>query len=301
MDNREAYFATNEIPAGAQVLFAEFSGEGKFYSCTYLHDIVYARYGDKEMRLQIIKPYQIEKKFPLVVYIQGSAWGEQDLYEAIPKLSHVAEKGYVIASVEIRDTRIARFPTPLEDVKCAIRFMRKNADTYGVDINNVAIWGDSSGGHLSLMAGLTIGEYNNGLYGEESDEVCAVVDYFGVSDILTLGKHNDILDHDSPNAPEALLIGGRIKDNIKLAKKASPIHQDLGKKLPAFFIIHGDSDKMVHISQSIEMFKALKENGQSVLFYKVIGGGHGGGIWNPQVLNLTEQFLSANLKRPDNG
>lgn len=298
MDKRAADFAANEMPEGTQILFGEFSEAGRFYSCKYHHDVVYARYGDIERKLQVINPWPTGRKFPLVVYIQGSAWKKQDLYAAIPSLSHIAAKGYVIASVEIRETDIAQFPAALEDVKCAIRFMRKNAETYGIDPARVAVWGDSSGGHLSLMTGLTIGSYDNGLYSEQSDAVCAVVDYYGVSDLLTLGKYNDILDHDAADSPEGLLIGGRVKDNLELARKASPIHQDLTKPLPPILIVHGDSDGIVHINQSIEMYKALKQHGQCVTFYKVVGADHGAGIWCPQVLNVTEQFLSACLKRP---
>ena len=79
---------------------------------------------------------------------------------------------------------------------------------------------------------------------------------------------------------------------------ASPLHQDLNKPLPPFLIIHGDSDSIVHVNQSIEIYKALKEHGQQAFFYKVVGGEHGAGIWNPQVLELTERFLSATLHRP---
>src|SRR5690606_27836834 len=101
-------------------------------------------------RLQIIRPHRRDFRFPLVVYIQGSAWHKQDLYAAIPNLSHIAAKGYVIASVQIRETAIAPFPAALEDVKCAIRYMREHAEEYGVDPKRVAVWGDSSGGHLAL-------------------------------------------------------------------------------------------------------------------------------------------------------
>lgn len=298
MDKKAAYIASNELPEGTQILYGEFSEGGKYYSCTYRPDVVYAKYGDIELKLQIIMPTQSGHRFPLIVFVQGSAWRKQDLYCAIPNLAHIAAKGYVIASVEIRDTDIAPFPAALEDVKCAIRFMRKNADEYGVQTDSVAVWGDSSGGHLSLMTGLTMGEYNNGLYADQSDEVCAVIDYYGVTDLLTLGKHNDILDHDAADAPESLLIGGKVKENIESAKKASPIYQDLDKALPPFLIIHGDSDNIVHVSQSTDMYKALREHGQRAFFYKVVGADHGIGVWNPQVLSITEQFLSANLKRP---
>lgn len=298
MDKKAAIIAANETPEGTQVIYGEFAERGSYYSCSYHPDVVYAKYGDLERRLQIIVPSRSGYIFPLVVFVQGSAWRKQDLYAAIPNLSHIAAKGYVIASVEIRDTDIARFPAALEDVKCAIRFMRKHAEKYGVDPARVAVWGDSSGGHLSLMTGLTTGEYDNGLYSEQSDEVSAVIDYYGVSDLLTLGRYNDILDHDAADSPEGLLVGGRVKDHLDLAKKASPLHQNLDKTLPPFLIIHGDSDNVVHVNQSIEMYKALREHGQKVLFYKVVGADHGIGVWNPQVLDITEKFLSSSLHRP---
>lgn len=298
MDKKAAYIAANEMPEGIQVIFGEYAEKGTYYSCTFHPDVVYAKYGDLERRLQIIRPHRGGYRFPLVVFIQGSAWRKQDVYAAIPNLAHIAAKGYVIASVEIRETDLARFPAQLEDVKCAIRYMRLHADRYGVDPNRVAVWGDSSGGHLALMTGLTIGEYNNGLYGDQPDDVRAVVDYYGVTDLLSLGRYNDILDHDAADAPEGLLIGGSVKDHPELAKKASPLHQDLDKPLPPILIMHGDSDGIVHINQSIEMYKALRARGHRAWFYKVAGADHGIGFWNPQVLDITEKFLAAFLHRP---
>lgn len=295
MDKEAAYIAASEIPEGTQIIYSESAEKDNYYSCMYHHDTVYAKYGDLERKLQIIVPQQPGYKFPLVVYIQGSAWRKQDLYSAIANLSLIASKGYVIASVEIRDTDIATFPAALEDVKSAIRYMRKNAEKYSVDPDRAAVWGDSSGGHLSLMTGLTIGEYDNGLYSEQSDEVNAVIDFYGISNLLTLGKYNDILDHDAADSPEGLLIGGRVKENTELAKKASPFYQDLGRELPPFLIFHGDKDNIVHVNQGIEMYKALKEKGQDVTFYKVIGGEHGPGVWNSQTLNIVEEFLSNKL------
>ena len=173
MDQIKADIAANETPEGTQFIYGEFAEGESYYSCSYRPDVVYAKYGDVERRLQIITPSRSGHKFPLIVYIQGSAWKKQDVYASIPDLTPIAAKGYVVVSVEIRDTGIARFPAAIEDVKCAIRFMRRHADEYGIDPDHVAVWGNSSGGHLSLMTGLTKGQYNNGLYSEQSDEVSA--------------------------------------------------------------------------------------------------------------------------------
>jgi len=298
MDERAARQAAHEMPEGTQILYGEFAERGAYYPCTYLPDVVYAQDGGIERRLQIITPSTEGNRFPLVVFVQGSAWHKQNLYMAIPSLSHLAAKGYVIASVEIRDTGIAPFPAALEDVKTAIRYMRAHAGSYGVDPARVAVWGDSSGGHLALMTGLTTGEYTTGQYPEQSDAVSAVVSYYGVTDLIRLGRYNSIVDHDAADSPEGLLIGGAVPEHQEAARKASPLHQDLDRPLPPFLLLHGDSDSVVHINQSIEMYKALRAHGHNAAFYKVMGAEHGIGCWHPRVLEVTEQFLSTWLHRP---
>ncbi len=298
MNKIEAYKASNEVPEGTQILYGSFDEATKIYECSYIPDVVYATYGSIERKLQIIKPRRPGKACPCVVFIKGSGWQKQNIYEVLPQLSHIAAKGYIVASVEIRGTDIATFPAPLEDVKCAIRFMRENAAEYMVDPENIAVWGDSSGGHLALMTGLTIGEYKNELYSEQSDSVKAVIDYYGISNLQTLGKYNDFVDHDAPDSREAKLLGCCVKDNIALAQKASPVYQNFKQYLPPFLIVHGDSDSVIHVNQSIEMYKILKNNGHRAAFYKVMGGEHGSGIWNWEVLNITEQFLSTHLRTP---
>ncbi|WP_310550969.1 alpha/beta hydrolase [Paenibacillus glufosinatiresistens] len=298
MDQQAAYRAAREMPEGAQILYAEFAEKGSDYPCTYEPDVVYADYEGLKRSVQIIAPVRNGYTFPLVVFVQGSAWRPQNVYAALPNLSRIAAKGYVMASVEIRDTDVARYPAALEDIKCAIRFMRSHAEKYGIDPRRVAVWGDSSGGHLSLMTGFTPGEHANGLYPDQSDDVCAVVDYYGVTDILTLGQYNDILDHNAADAPEGLLLGGPVQERQELARQASPLHQNLDRPLPPCLIVHGDRDSVVHVSQSIELYKALKEHGQQVWFYKVAGAEHGPGVWSPQVLDVTERFLAAFLHAP---
>lgn len=300
MNYKQEETVSNETPEGVQFLYGQFSSHGGWYNCEYIPDIPYVTYDDITLTLQVIKPnFETNEKLPLIIFIQGSAWRKQNIYSQIPNLSVIAAKGYVIASVQYRDTDKAQWPAQIEDVKCAIRFMRKNAEKYNVDPTKVGVWGDSSGGHLSLMTGLTIGKYDNGKIDGFGDEVLAVVDFYGISDILTLGDFNELVDHSSAQCPEGLLLGGKVADKEKEAKEASPVYQDLNQKLPPILIVHGDSDRVVHVSQSIEMYKVLKQHGKKALFYKVIGADHGLGIWNPDVLQLTEKFFAANLKRAE--
>ena len=95
-------------------------------TCKLHANVLYATKSGIPLHLHIIEPKQREgenRLFPLVVYIQGSAWFQQDLGYEIPQLSRFARKGYVIAVVGYRPSPVAPFPAQLKDAKTAIRFL----------------------------------------------------------------------------------------------------------------------------------------------------------------------------------
>ena len=126
------------------------------------------------------------EKFPLIVFIPGSAWMKQNVFNVLPNMIRMCEKGYVMAVAEYRHSGLAGFPAQAEDAKTAIRFMRLHAAEYHVDAEHIAVWGDSSGGHTALMAGLTIGDYpDNGTYGDVSSAVNCIVDWYDPTDLIS--------------------------------------------------------------------------------------------------------------------
>jgi len=131
----------------------------------YLHDVEYAGGDGRPLRLQIMIPESRNCPFdpmaekqpfrhPCVVFVQGSAWLEQYVYAKVPQLSRLAERGYVTAIVEYRHSGITTFPGQAQDTRNAIRFLRSNADRFGIDPERMAVAGDSSGGHTALWAAL---------------------------------------------------------------------------------------------------------------------------------------------------
>ena len=84
-------------------------------------------------------------------------------------------------------------------------------------------------------------------------------------------------DHNAPNSPESLLVGGAVKEVTDKSKNASPINY-VSKDDPPFLIAHGDQDVIVPYNQSEILYKALRDAGVKVEFITVKGGGHGG--WN---------------------
>jgi len=279
-------------PEGMQVVFGDKSDR---YSAEYLPDIEYARYGDRALRLQVLQP-RAAGPFPLLLYVQGSAWRPQNLYGGLPQLADFAHRGFVVASVEYRHTLEAIFPTQVQDVKTALRYLRANAARYKIDPARIAIWGDSSGGHTAVMVGVSEGvaEFDTPHFPAESSGVRAVVDFYGPTDLLQMSKFPSVVDHDDPNSPESFLVGGPLQENPEKASQANPItYISKEKTLPPFLIMHGDRDALVPFNQSVLLYEALKAAGQNATFYKVKGAGHGDGFWTPEVLDLVSKFLLA--------
>ena len=74
---------------------------------------------------------------------------DADFYDTL------AAQGFAVAAIDYRLSGEARFPAPLEDVRTAVGWVRDHAASYRLDAGRIFLWGDSSGGHLALLAALT--------------------------------------------------------------------------------------------------------------------------------------------------
>jgi acetyl esterase/lipase len=188
----------------------------------------------------------------------------------------------------------ATFPGQIVDAKTAVRFLRANADKYGIDKDRVAAMGWSAGGHLACMLGLT--DPKCGFEGKEcpdqSSRVQAVVDYFGPTDLAAFGK--DELAQKGMLAP---FIGKRYADDPAAHEKASPIKY-VTKDAPPFLIFHGTKDWVVPIEQSRLLKEKLKDFQVPVKLVEVPGEGHGWeGRANAETTRETLRFLNERLKK----
>lgn len=235
-------------------------------------DALFQREGNKET-------------YPLILYLQGCGWGwsEQDTFAFIPQLSEFAKKGYVVASVQYRLSSQDVFPAQLEDVKTAIDYLKNHASQYNIDPGKIGLWGDSSGAHLALLAGL-----------DKQVGVQVVVDWFGPTDLLSMSQYPSVFDHDSPHSPESKLVGGAIQENQDKARQASPLHY-VHTEAPPILLMHGDADDVVPYEQSVEMFKALRQAGNEAEMYRITGAGHIG-FTQPQMMEVVATFLDTHLK-----
>jgi len=238
-----------------------------------LLDIAYASDTNPAHRLDLYLPAG-RGPYPLVVFIHGGAWafgdkamrlGSRGGYGDLRRTLYA--QGYAVASVRYRFVKEARFPAQLYDVKAAVRYLRANARRLNLDARRFVAMGDSAGGQLAEMVGMTSNrpelEGDVGVTGVPSD-VRAVVSYFGVSDLVRI--FDDRVKEGCgprPRRPERTregqLVGGDPEGDAKpLATLGSPItYVDSAPDVP-ILLFHGTRDCVVPDTQSLRLYDALR-------------------------------------------
>lgn len=237
----------------------------------------------KDLKLDLLLPFGNSKeKHPLLVWVCGGGFVTMERSAYIPWLSWFASNGFIVASIEYRLSNSAHFPAPVEDAKKAIRFLRAHADEYGIDPARVAIGGESAGGNLASMVGVTNGlaEFEKGEYLEHSSSVSAVINYYGPT---SLGKtKRDKKSFDGVPLPETTASSNLIQylgfnpdeDTVQAAKATTQYY--VTQNTVPFFMAHGTADPLVNISASDEFYDVLVSNHVPVEYYRIQDAGHMG-------------------------
>ena len=267
--------------------------------CMVWGNVEYAKRNGKTLNLQILRPAfpdkTVPEKLPLVAFVPGSGWRKQNVYRSIPNLSRFALRGFVVGIIEYRESDLAPFPAQMQDCKTAVRFLRANAGQYGIDINNVALWGGSSGGHTVLFSGITgDSSFDTPDYSEYSCKVNSIVNFYGPADLTRMADYDSTEKHASPDGAVGYLLGRlSAPENLLWAKTASPVNYIFPEKeCPPVLTFHGNCDMTVPFEQSIVLHEALLKAGKHSEFYKIDGAGHGSGeFWSNELLDIVEEFI----------
>lgn len=265
----------------------------------YKHDVVYVSRNGIERTLQMIVPEtnaKEKKAYPAILYVQGSAWRKQDNYKRLGAMADLARRGFVTAILQYRESGLATFPAPVEDAKTGVRFLRKHAEEYSIDADNIFIMGDSSGGNTAFLAGVTADQnlMDTDVYGEYSCKVTAIVDFYGVSCVQIKEDFPTTLNQGEPDSPEGMLIGG--KNVYEHPELSDPVTcMNYVKKdvpMPPVLMMHGLADDMVAPEQSIRLYKKLREEEKEVEFYLVEQAEHGApAFWTEKNMDIVEEFV----------
>lgn len=246
-----------------------------YYTVT---DLTYAQvdhwYGHsrQDLKLDLIYPEDKSgKKYPCIVWICGGAWLTNDKSAHLAYLSKLAMEGFVVASVQYRTSNQAQYPSCLEDIKAAIRYLKAHSDRYAIDKEHFGVAGESAGGYLSAMTALVDDEdFDTGAYLEESSKVQCACTWYPPADATRFPNPDA---KTSASSPESLMFGFNVFENRKKAEDCSPVSYVTKNSVP-FLIIHGTQDHTVPYSQSEILYNKLELHGCDVSMITLEGADH---------------------------
>jgi acetyl esterase/lipase len=255
------------------------------------------RYGTgagEPLTLHLARLKNAEGRLPVIAYIHGGGWraGNKDGHKL--DAIEAAKRGYLSVSIGYRFAPTHQFPAQIEDVKCAIRWLRAHADELGIDPERIGAIGYSAGAHLSMMLGTmdsADGFEGSGGWADQSSKVQAVVAYFGPTNFeapypaITVPIVEGFLGGSREQKPEAF-------------KQASPVTYVNAGDAPTL-IYQGTKDILVPYEQAFEMASALTKVGVPGRVELLLGLGHG---WRSEEMARTQDgalaFFNQYLKTP---
>lgn len=269
---------------------------------TVFEAVTYRAVDGRPLKLDVAVPPG-DGPFPVIVMLHGGGWIKGDRSRFRDEIEEAAWRGFVGVTVSYRlcktgeDTpSVDGFPAPVQDVKAAIRFLRANAGQFRIDPDRIGIGGESAGGHIALMVGLTRPE--DGLDGDvpadaPSSEVQAVVNVFGPTDLAMLAR-----DNPPSRVPLVMLLGAAPELAPERYREASPTSY-VRRDAPPVLTIHGTADGLVPVSQARQLDMAMKKTGARHELLILYGSGHGfGGVHALRTQRAFYEFFGRTLKRP---
>jgi acetyl esterase/lipase len=278
--------------------------------------------------------YQVpsSKPTPVLLQIHGGGWIRGDRPTSGRSFGPFMAAGMSVVTVEYRNAKDAPAPGAIEDVRCAMAWVKRNAAKYNFDANNVVPWGGSAGGHLALMAGYAPASFNTPGCSDQP-RVTAILDMYGASDVASaltypgsMGFTHQWVGLDLPLPPDpapadavstpasgSAPVESANPDGMPRARRQAPRWPEpteavlarareaspltyIHPGLPPTFIINGDNDHTYEPTQSYRLKAALDAahvpNQEDI----VAGGGHGNftPAENQKGTILMLQFLRAN-------
>jgi acetyl esterase/lipase len=245
-------------------------------------DITYCTTDGEELKMDLYRPE--EPNGAAVMFIHGGGWtsGNKNGGSGSEMWPELLGRGYLVASIDYRLAPEHPFPAQMEDVTCAVLYLKRNAAELGIDAERIGAYGGSAGGHLASLLGTTGGHGYEGGITSLTAEVAAVVDLFGPTDLT--------VDFDGASARIITTVFGATDRDSKVLVQASPVH-NVSPDDPPFLIIHGELDELVPIEQGEALYDALVAAGVEAEFVPVQNANHGfaptGGPISPTRVEIT--------------
>ena len=228
-------------------------------------NLSYSQFPETVMDVYQSKNAMASGKRPGVIVFHGGGWisGTKDSTIenfVIPYLEH----GFVVANVEYRLAGAALAPAAVSDALQAASWFRNNAHRWNMDPRRIVATGESAGGHLALMVGMTSKSAHLG----PVRKVAAVINFYGITDVEDQLQGENKRDYAMQWIPEQ-------KGRYDLARRLSPLTEVRKKNVPPILSIHGNADEVVPYDHSIELTRTLRNVYADAEMIAVPNGGHG--------------------------
>lgn len=227
-----------------------------------IKNIEYKNVSGKSLQLDIYRLKENSKSVPLLIFIHGGGWrgGERADYRVY--LIPYAQKGYVTATVSYRLLADGPYPACVEDITDAIQWFFDHGEEYGYDPDRIAVIGGSAGAHLAMLAAYgwnkQSAKTDSLLIPESQCRIKAVVDIYGPADLTTEYARNHSL--------VTSFLAKSYDEFPEIYEEASPVHY-LDRNDPPTLILHGTSDDLVPVSQSVMLKERLDSLGVAAELY----------------------------------
>jgi acetyl esterase/lipase len=230
-------------------------------------NVIYTEANGWKGRADLYLPPNNGKPTPIIINIHGGGWNHGDK-EGQGGFLLYFKQGWAVANMEYRLMQQGKAPAAVQDTRCMLIYLIKNAKALNIDVNKIIISGTSAGAHLALMGGLLANnhQYDTNCPGVTDVHVAAIISKYAICDVWDWG--NGVIKSKSV----ANWLGAN--NTPDFAKAMSPMTY-VNKNSPPTFVAHGNADTTVPYQQSVDLHKKLLEMGVKTEFITVEGGGHG--------------------------
>ncbi|MES2900159.1 MAG: alpha/beta hydrolase [Pseudomonadota bacterium] len=223
--------ASRELPPGA----------------TVVRDLTFVRHGFRSLQLDLYLPQPNPRMtVPVVLLVHGGGWrsGNRGNFEALAV--RLAARGYASAAVSYRLSGEARYPAAVDDVRAALRWLREQANVYGLDAGRMVLAGGSAGGQIASLVGVS----------SAPGEVSAIINIDGLSDFTSIAARRYEDDPAKQPSSAGAWFGGRYAERADLWREASPIFYVNRATPPVLFIGSGQARFSVGREEMVEKLQA---------------------------------------------
>lgn len=243
-------------------------------------DVEYGNAGDVRLIARRFDPRTSSGRG--LVMVHGGAWTANDRTTPWVMCRHLADRGFLVLSLDFRCGPEFQHPSAVADICAGIRYLRESSSLYGIDEESIGLIGSSSGGHLALLASLQpdIAEHKTtdfihsarGGSNETSAEVAYVVALWPVSDPVFRYRYAQRVGRDELVAAHR----GYFKSQIAM-RNASVQHvlrTTRNTHMPPAMVVQPGLDANVPEPMTIDLIRAYQERGGPVRYEYVPGLPH---------------------------